>query len=210
MFSIEHHKNCNLWDVMLWKSYFQLSMRGNKVVEPIILLNNYWFSVPQCSPQLCQKCNFRVSRCHLFAKEFFFVIFSISFCTIFVAQMSGSSEVALMYGPYWCYFAPLSATYNADVEDPYPSLSDFHDYEPNLEFDDSDLLQQKHPENDDDGKIFYWMEVEMLWYFQSRCLVWLSWVPNLIKRDCVQSLRVPDLDSDFCQEQPPFFQYHQY
>merc|ERR1712110_801194 len=36
------------------------------------------------------------------------------------------------------------------VEDPYPSLSDFHDYEPNLEFDDSDLLQQKHPENDDE------------------------------------------------------------
>ena len=39
------------------------------------------------------------------------------------------------------------------MEDPYPSLSDFHDYEPNLEFDDSDLLQQKHPENDD-GMIF--------------------------------------------------------
>ena len=37
----------------------------------------------------------------------------------------------------------FTATYNADVEDPYPSLSDFHDYEPNLEFDDSDLLQQK-------------------------------------------------------------------
>ena len=47
-----------------------------------------------------------------------------------------------------CLFT-FSATYNADVEDPYPSLSDFHDYEPNLEFDDSDLLQQKHPENDD-------------------------------------------------------------
>ena len=29
-------------------------------------------------------------------------------------------------------------------------MSDFHDYEPNLEFDDSDLLQQKHPENDDE------------------------------------------------------------
>ena len=46
-------------------------------------------------------------------------------------------------------FITFSATYNTDVEDPYPSLSDFHDYEPNLEFDDSDLLQQKHPENDD-------------------------------------------------------------
>jgi len=36
-----------------------------------------------------------------------------------------------------------------DCDDPYPSLSDFHDYEPNLEFDDSDLLQSKHPENDE-------------------------------------------------------------
>ena len=32
------------------------------------------------------------------------------------------------------------------VDDPYPSLSDFHDYEPNLEFDDSDLLNTQHPE----------------------------------------------------------------
>merc|ERR1719495_1450288 len=35
-----------------------------------------------------------------------------------------------------------------ECDDPYPSLSDFHDYEPNLEFDDSDLLQSKHPENE--------------------------------------------------------------
>lgn len=26
-----------------------------------------------------------------------------------------------------------------DVEDPYPSLSDYHDHEPNLEFDDTEL-----------------------------------------------------------------------
>jgi len=26
-------------------------------------------------------------------------------------------------------------------EDPYPSLSDFHDYEPQLEFDDTELQQ---------------------------------------------------------------------
>jgi hypothetical protein len=50
------------------------------------------------------------------------------------------------------FYEYFSATYGADCEDPYPSLSDFHDYEPNLEFDDSDLLQQKHPENDD-GKM---------------------------------------------------------
>lgn len=45
----------------------------------------------------------------------------------------------------------ISATYGGDCEDPYPSLSDFHDYEPNLEFDDSDL-QTQHPENDDGKK----------------------------------------------------------
>lgn len=27
----------------------------------------------------------------------------------------------------------------ADNEEPYPSLSDYHDYEPNLEFDDTEL-----------------------------------------------------------------------
>jgi len=26
-----------------------------------------------------------------------------------------------------------------DNEEPYPSLSDYHDYEPNLEFDDTEL-----------------------------------------------------------------------
>ncbi len=48
----------------------------------------------------------------------------------------------------------FSASYGGDCEDPYPSLSDFHDYEPNLEFDDSDLLQQKHPEHDDGNDLF--------------------------------------------------------
>jgi Rho GTPase-activating protein 1 len=28
-----------------------------------------------------------------------------------------------------------------DAEDPHPSLSDWHDYEPNLEFDDTELSQ---------------------------------------------------------------------
>ena len=58
-----------------------------------------------------------------------------------------SSQNCIVFVENWTHF--FTATYNADCEDPYPSLSDFHDYEPNLEFDDSDLLQQKHPENDD-------------------------------------------------------------
>lgn len=33
-------------------------------------------------------------------------------------------------------------------EDPHPSLSDFHDYEPNLEFDDTELSQAPPPEDD--------------------------------------------------------------
>ncbi|XP_023343740.1 rho GTPase-activating protein 8 isoform X2 [Eurytemora carolleeae] len=35
-----------------------------------------------------------------------------------------------------------------ETEDPYPSLSDYHDYEPGLEFDDSELLDQK-PDTED-------------------------------------------------------------
>ncbi|XP_058793052.1 rho GTPase-activating protein 1 isoform X2 [Phymastichus coffea] len=33
----------------------------------------------------------------------------------------------------------LTAAVNNESDDPYPSLSDFHDYEPNLEFDDTEL-----------------------------------------------------------------------
>ena len=38
-------------------------------------------------------------------------------------------------------------TLSVDSEDPYPSLSGFHDHEPKLEFDDAELLEQK-PEAD--------------------------------------------------------------
>lgn len=34
----------------------------------------------------------------------------------------------------------MSAVAPNDHEEPYPSLSDYHDYEPNLEFDDTELL----------------------------------------------------------------------
>ena len=50
---------------------------------------------------------------------------------------------------YYIYVIPIiSGTY--EPEDPYPSLSDYHDYEPGLEFDDSELLEQK-PEDLDPG-----------------------------------------------------------
>ena len=51
--------------------------------------------------------------------------------------------------PFILLFLLISAApYSGECEDPYPSLSDYHDYEPNLEFDDSDL-HQKHPEGPD-------------------------------------------------------------
>ena len=45
----------------------------------------------------------------------------------------------------------FSAYLMTSLEDPYPSLSDFHDYEPQLEFDDSELHQ---PVDEDGGKSF--------------------------------------------------------
>lgn len=39
------------------------------------------------------------------------------------------------------YFLLLSVNNLGDNDEPYPSLSDYHDYEPNLEFDDSELHQ---------------------------------------------------------------------
>jgi len=38
-----------------------------------------------------------------------------------------------------------------DGESPYPSLSGFHDYEPQLEFDDAELLERKEEEEFEDG-----------------------------------------------------------
>ncbi len=51
-----------------------------------------------------------------------------------------------------CMFTAINSSYYisaahllGDSEDPYPSLSDFHDYEPNLEFDDTELQQPVPP-----------------------------------------------------------------
>lgn len=39
------------------------------------------------------------------------------------------------------FFSVLANNFAGDNDEPYPSLSDYHDYEPNLEFDDSELQQ---------------------------------------------------------------------
>lgn len=38
-----------------------------------------------------------------------------------------------------CHLIILDRNVVVDHEEPYPSLSDYHDYEPNLEFDDTEL-----------------------------------------------------------------------
>lgn len=59
----------------------------------------------------------------------------------------------------YVFFASFNNGFNilathgvADGEEPYPSLSDFHDYEPNLEFDDTELHQ---PPDANTGNILY-------------------------------------------------------
>ncbi|KAK0088991.1 hypothetical protein PV325_009874 [Microctonus aethiopoides] len=44
-----------------------------------------------------------------------------------------------MEADYQPSLSPARALTGIDTEDPYPSLSDYHDYEPNLEFDDTEL-----------------------------------------------------------------------
>ena len=52
-----------------------------------------------------------------------------------------------------CLFIPLNFKFlvPCEGEDPYPSLSDFHDYEPQLEFDDAELLERKQEEEFEEG-----------------------------------------------------------
>ncbi|KAJ8868027.1 hypothetical protein PR048_031836 [Dryococelus australis] len=57
----------------------------------------------------------------------------------------------------------ISATCHNDHEDPYPSLSDYHDYEPNLEFDDTELQQAAVTADDPEEK----EEVSGLDYLES-------------------------------------------
>ena len=46
------------------------------------LLFHVWLHHPQYSPHPCQNWNFRVSRCHLLAKELVVMAFLINFCGI--------------------------------------------------------------------------------------------------------------------------------
>ncbi|GFG30309.1 hypothetical protein Cfor_02125 [Coptotermes formosanus] len=58
-----------------------------------------------------------------------------------ISSVAESDSGVLKLAMLWALIRNLfsgKATHN-DHEDPYPSLSDYHDYEPNLEFDDTEL-----------------------------------------------------------------------
>ena len=59
---------------------------------------------------------------------------------------------------YNCNILLVAAVY--DGEDPYPSLSGYHDYEPQLEFDDAELLERKPEPDVEDGE--GWTEDERI------------------------------------------------
>ena len=50
-------------------------------------------------------------------------------------------------------------------ESPFPSLSGFHDYEPQLEFDDAELLERKQEEEQEEGELKSIMKFKCLKYF---------------------------------------------
>ncbi|CAL8104989.1 unnamed protein product [Orchesella dallaii] len=51
-----------------------------------------------------------------------------------------------------------STNLGGDGEDPYPSLSDYHDYEPNLEFDDTELEQVASTGAEEEIRVFEYLE----------------------------------------------------
>lgn len=54
----------------------------------------------------------------------------------------GSSWICEIFQVFFLLTVFISAVHGLhDNDEPYPSLSDVHDYEPNLEFDDSELHQ---------------------------------------------------------------------
>lgn len=84
-----------------------------------------------------------------------------------------------------------------ETEDPHPSLSDWHDYEPNLEFDDSELTQIA-PEINDSSQILFEDESFMSGDFnnQEDDPAQTSNLTNLDADNYEEQLKPPDIDED--------------
>ncbi|CAG9800484.1 unnamed protein product [Chironomus riparius] len=84
-----------------------------------------------------------------------------------------------------------------ETEDPHPSLSDWHDYEPNLEFDDSELTQIA-PELNDNSQILFEDESFMSGDFNEveGPVRSTSNLTNLDADNYEEQLKPPDIDED--------------
>jgi len=85
-----------------------------------------------------------------------------------------------------------------ETEDPHPSLSDWHDYEPNLEFDDSELTQIP-PEVNDSSQILFEDESFMSSDFNNLEEGQTKASSNLTNLDAdnyEDQLKPPDIDED--------------
>jgi Rho GTPase-activating protein 1 len=84
-----------------------------------------------------------------------------------------------------------------ETEDPHPSLSDWHDHEPNLEFDDSELTQIP-PEINDSSQILFEDESFMSGDFnnQEEDEVKTSDLTNLDADNYEEQLKTPEIDED--------------
>jgi len=93
----------------------------------------------------------------------------------------------------------LATPLNIDTEDPHPSLSDWHDYEPNLEFDDSELTQIP-PELNDNSQILFEDEDFMSGDFNNHDgdhdAQKTSDLTNLDADNYEEQLKPPDIDED--------------
>lgn len=63
-----------------------------------------------------------------------------TYSCVFYVKITLKCRVSLCEVQMWLKFS-FTASLGMDGEEPYPSLSDYHDYEPNLEFDDTELHQ---------------------------------------------------------------------
>lgn len=84
-----------------------------------------------------------------------------------------------------------------ETEDPHPSLSDWHDYEPNLEFDDSELTQIA-PEINDNSQSLFDDDQFMSGDFNNpdEDQVKTSNLTNLDADNYEEQLKPPDIDED--------------
>jgi Rho GTPase-activating protein 1 len=86
-----------------------------------------------------------------------------------------------------------------ESEDPHPSLSDWHDHEPNLEFDDSELTQIP-PEMAEPSQILFeddsFMSSDFNTEFAEETAVKSSDLTNLDADNYEDQLKPPDIDED--------------